>query len=395
MKIGNVLYFDHQATTPVGDHVLAEMALYQSESFGNPHSSDHRLGWESAQAVESAAARIAALIGVDADEIIFTSGATESNNLALLGLARRAVGNKRRRVLVSAIEHKCVLAAGRALEEQLGLSVEQIPVNGEGFVEVSAVEAVLDEDVLTISIMAVNNEIGTVQNIRAISKIARSHGCIFHCDAAQAPVAMDMNFLGDCVDLLSLSGHKMYGPKGIGAAYVSRKLHDRIEPLIYGGGQQNGLRSGTLPTPLCVGMGKAADLLTGKRAEERREQLRIRRDRFVEMVLGLVWPIALNGRTGQARHPGNANLRFTGFSAHDILGALQPHVAASTGSACTSGIPEPSHVLHAMGQTGDDAEASIRFSLGFDTTDEDIEEAVVQIERVLKRLSDASLVRST
>ncbi len=184
MQIKNTIYLDHQATTPVDSRVLAEMAPYHSVSFGNPHSSDHRLGWESAQAVENAAARIAALIGVDADEIIFTSGATESNNLALLGLARRAAGGKRRRVLVSAVEHKCVLAAARALEEELGFSVEQIPVNGEGFIEVSALEAALDDDVLAVSIMAVNNEIGTIQNIGAISKRVRSHGCVFHCDTA-------------------------------------------------------------------------------------------------------------------------------------------------------------------------------------------------------------------
>jgi len=205
---------------------------------------------------------------------------------------------------------------------------------------------------------------------------------------------MNMNSIGYYVDILSLSGHKMYGPKGIGAAYIARNIRDRIEPLIYGGGQQNGLRSGTLPTPLCVGMGKAAKLLASDDAEERRAQLRSRRDAFVEKLMSLPWPIALNGPTGQARHPGNANIRFTDFSAHDILGALQPRVAASTGSACTSGIPEPSHVLRAIGLTGEDAEASIRFSLGFDTSGEDIEEAVAQIESVLKRLSQADMVRS-
>ena len=394
MRIGNTIYLDHQATTPIDGRVLAKMARYHSESFGNPHSSDHRLGWESAQAVESSTASIAALIGVDADEIIFTSGATESNNLALLGLARRAADGKRRRVLVSAIEHKCVLAAGRALEEQLGFSVEQIPVDDQGFVEIPALEAALDDDVLAVSIMVVNNEIGTIQDIRSLSKLIRSHGCVFHCDAAQAPVAMNMNSIGYYVDILSLSGHKMYGPKGIGAAYIARNIRDRIEPLIYGGGQQNGLRSGTLPTPLCVGMGKAANLLASDDAEERRAQLRSRRDAFVEKLMSLPWPIALNGPTGQARHPGNANIRFTDFSAHDILGALQPRVAASTGSACTSGIPEPSHVLRAIGLTGEDAEASIRFSLGFDTSGEDIEEAVAQIESVLKRLSQADMVRS-
>lgn len=388
MKIGSTLYLDHQATTPVDSRVLSEMTPYFGESFGNPHSSDHQIGWKSAIAVENAATNVATLIGVDADEITFTSGATESNNLGLLGLARRATDDKRRRVLVSAIEHKSVLAAGRVLEEQLGFSVEHIPVSREGFVEHSALELALDEDVFAVSIMAVNNEIGTIQDISTVSKIARSYGCLLHCDAAQAPVAMKMNCIGDCVDTLSLSGHKMYGPTGIGAAYVSRSLQDRIEPMIYGGGQQKGLRSGTLPTPLCVGMGIAARLLAGEEAEERRDRLRVHRDCFVEMVMSLPWPITLNGpEGGNARHPGNANLSFTGFSAHDILGALQPHLAASTGSACTSSIPEPSHVLRAIGQTGDDAETSIRFSLGFDTSDGDIEEAVGQIESVLKRLS--------
>ncbi len=394
MRIGKTIYLDHQATTPVDADVLAAMAPYYADSFGNPHSSDHSLGWESARAVENAATRVARLIGADTDEIIFTSGATESNNLALLGLARRATGGKRRRVLVSAVEHKCVLAAGRALEEQLGFSVEQLPVDSEGFVEISALEEALDDDVLAVSIMAVNNEIGTIQNIERISELLRSHGSLFHCDAAQAPIAMNMTSFGDCVDILSLSGHKIYGPKGIGIIYIAREFQERIEPLIYGGGQQNGLRSGTLPTPLCVGMGKAAALLAADDAEGKRTQLRHRRDAFVEKLEGLSWPIALNGPVGQSRHPGNANIRFTGLSAHDILGALQPHVSASTGSACTSGIPEPSHVLKAIGLDGDDADASIRFSLGFDTSDEDVEEAVSLIGGVLEKLSKADLVRS-
>ena len=393
MRIGNILYLDHQATTPVDRRVLAEMAPYYRDWFGNPHSSSHRLGWESAQATEAAANHIATLIGADTDEIIFTSGATESNNLALLGLARSGANGKRRRILVSSIEHKSVLATGLVLGEQLGFSVEQIPVDREGFADTSALEDTLDERVLAVSIMAVNSEIGTIQDIRGISNIARSYGCLFHCDAAQAPVALDLSDIGKYVDMLSLSGHKMYGPKGIGAAYISRELQHRIEPLVYGGGQQNGLRSGTLPTPLCVGMGKAAEILADDDAKERRARLRCLRNRFVEMLTGLRWPTALNGPSGQARHPGNANIRFIGYSAHDILGALQPHVAASTGSACTSGIPEPSHVLQAIGLTSDETEASIRFSLGFDTSDEDIVEAVARVEGVLKRLSQADPIR--
>ncbi len=391
MKIGKTLYFDHQATTPVNARVVAAMTPYYAELFGNPHSSDHSLGWESAKAVEEAATCVARLIGADADEITFTSGATESNNLALLGLGRRAVGGKRRRILVSTIEHKCVLAATRVLQEQFGFSAELLPVDAEGFVEVSALEEALNDDVLAVSIMAVNNEIGTIQDIGQISELVRSYGAVFHCDAAQAPLAMNMGSMASHADMLSLSAHKMYGPKGIGAIYISRELQDQIEPLIYGGGQQNGLRSGTVPVPLCVGMGAAADIFAAADAEEKRAQLCRRRDTFVDMLNRLSWPIALNGPQGQARHPGNANIRFAEFSAYDILGALQPHLAASTGSACTSGIPEPSHVLRAIGLSGEEAESSIRFSLGFGTTDADLEEAVRLITETLTRLTQAGL----
>ena len=393
MRIGKTIYFDHQASTPVDPRVLAEMIPQFSDSFGNPHSSDHCLGWESSRAVEVAAARVARLIGADADEIIFTSGATEANNFALLGLGRRAVGSNRRRVLLSEIEHKCVLAVGRVLEEQYGFAVEQIPVDQEGFIVIPALEEALDDDVLAVSVMAVNNEIGTVQKIDKISRLARGFGAVFHCDSVQAPVAMDVTTIAECTDILSLSSHKMYGPKGIGVVYVSRELQESIEPLIYGGGQQNGLRSGTVPAPLCVGMGVAAELLMGDDADNRRAELRRRRDAFVERLNDLMLPVAINGPEGAARHPGNANVRFPGFAAHDILAALQPRLAASTGSACTSGIPEPSHVLRSIGLDIAEASSSIRFSLGFSTSDADVEEAVSLIEETLVKLSKAELVR--
>lgn len=394
MKIGSTIYLDHQATTPVDARVLAAMTPYYSESFGNPHSSDHMLGWETSRAVDDAAARIARLIGADADEIVFTSGATEANNLALLGLGRRAVAVDRRRILLGAAEHKCVLAAGRALEDHYGFEVEHLPVDAEGFVEASTLEKSLGDDVLLVSIMAVNNEIGTIQDIKKLSEITKNHGAVFHCDAAQAPVAIDLSNFAEYVDILSLSAHKMHGPKGIGAVYIARELQDRIEPLIYGGGQQNGLRSGTVPVPLCVGMGIAADMFTGATAEDRREELRRKRDRFVVGLNDLAWPIRVNGPKGTARHPGNANIGFAGFTAHDILAALQPHLAAATGSACTSGIPEPSHVLKAIGLNSDEAESSIRFSLGFATTDDDIDEAVDRIKEALEKLSKAELMQS-
>ncbi len=387
MKIGNAIYLDHEATTPVDRHVLAEMTPYYVESFANPHSLDHSLGWESARAVERAASRLARLIGADADEITFTSGATESNNLALLGLGRRAAGGKRRRILMSAIEHKCVLAVGRVLEEQYGFTVEQIPVDHEGFVMLSPLEDVMDDDVLAVSIMAVNNEIGTIQNIEKISECVRGYGAVFHCDAAQAPVGMITDSLAMHTDILSLSGHKMYGPKGVGVIFVARGLEDRLEPLIYGGGQQNGLRSGTVPVPLCVGMGAAAEMLFGENGTASRTGLRRRRDTFMEKLKESKHPIFVNGPEGDTRHPGNANIRFVGVSAQDLLGALQPRLAASTGSACTSGISEPSHVLRAIGLDGDSADSSVRFSLGFGTSDEDIDDAVRLIEETLAALS--------
>ena len=388
MKIRDIIYLDHQSTTPVDPSVLAEMGPYFFELFGNPHSVEHYLGWESIRAVEDAATHMARLIGADVDEIIFTSGATESNNLALLGLGKRGYGNrKRHRILISAIEHKCIHAIGRVLKEQHDYSIEQIPVDGMGFVDLSALEDSLDDDVLLVSVMAVNNEIGTIQELEKLSELIRCHGAIFHCDAAQAPLGMDMSRIAEQVDMLSLSAHKMYGPKGIGIIYISRDLQSDIEPLIYGGGQQNGLRSGTVPVPLCVGMGAAARLMMNDKTEEKRAQLRFLRDAFVDKLNQLAWPIMVNGPDGKSRHAGNANIRFIGFSAHDILNILQPHLAASTGSACSSGIPEPSHVLKAIGLTNDEVDSSIRFSLGLRTTQEDIDRAVGLIEEALKRIS--------
>ena len=392
MRISETIYLDHQATTPVDQRVLDRMLPYFRESFGNPHSADHSLGWKSSLAVEQAVAQIAGLLGADSDEVIFTSGATEANNMALLGLARRArPESKRRRFILSEIEHKCVLAAGRVISGQLGFPVDHFPVDKDGRILLASLENALDDDVLAVSVMAVNNEIGTIQDIGKISGLVRQAGALFHCDAAQAPVSMDLREIADYVDLLSLSAHKMYGPKGIGVLYIRRELQDHIEPLIYGGGQQGGLRSGTVPTALCVGMGAAAELLSGDEANDKRALLGKRRDRFVERLSCLPWSIRLNGHMGESRHPGNANICFDGFSAQDILQVLQPHLAASTGSACTSGIPEPSHVLKAIGLTHEDAGASIRFSLGFDTSDADIDDAVNLIDNVLSKLSKSGL----
>lgn len=391
MRIGQTIYLDHQATTPVDSRVFAKMSPFFVEAFGNPHSADHVLGWESSQSVEAAAATIGELIGADSDEIIFTSGATEANNLALLGLGRRAAGGTRRRVLVAATEHKCILAASRVLGEQLGYEVQYLPVDEQGFIDLTVLEHELSKDVLLVSIALVNNEIGTIQDIAAISELVRAAGALLHCDGAQAPCAIDMSAMTTLVDLLSLSAHKIYGPKGIGALYVRRDLQTHVEPLIYGGGQQSNLRSGTVPVPLCVGMAEAVRLLNLGHSQSERELLRRRTAKFVDRVQDLPWQSLLNGPEIFRRHPGNANLRFDGFEADDILRVLQPRLAASTGSACTSGIPEPSHVLRAIGLTADQADSSIRFSLGRETTDENVDEAVALIGDALGRLSRADL----
>ena len=379
------IYADYQATTPVDPRVVERMAPLWSEAFGNPHSNDHVIGWQAADAVRQAALSVAGLIGADPDEVIFTSGATEANNLALIGLARRAPSD-RKRILVSAIEHKCVLTAARSLAERERFSVETIPVDGEGFVDLEALGEMVDETVLAVSVMAVNNEIGTIQHVESISKVLLPYGALFHCDAAQAPCAMDVTNLASHADLISLSGHKVYGPKGIGALYVRRDLHDQIEPIIYGGGQQAGLRSGTIPTPLCVGMAAAVDILLSTGGQEERKRVSVQRDSFVRLLQESISSVKINGPTASHRHPGNANLQFEGIVAQDILGALQPRLAASTGAACTSGIPEPSHVLNALGLSAEEAESSIRFSFGRFTTDAEIQEAAQLVSDTLTSL---------
>ena len=373
MNQAETIYTDYQATTPLDPQVLERMLPFWKESFGNPHSSDHIVGWNAAEAVRCSQAATAALIGADQDEIIFTSGATEANNLALLGIARNAPPS-RRRILVSAIEHKCVLASARALQDREGFTVEVIPVDEYGFVNMDALKEMLDESVLLVSVMAVNNEIGTIQDVATIAGTLAEWGILFHCDAAQAPCAMELSRIAEHADLLSLSAHKFYGPQGIGALFVRRYLQSDIEPVIYGGGQQQGLRSGTLPLALCAGMAAAAELVMERGANERK-RIGALRDRFIDNLQDGGAKVRINGPVGDCRHPGNANLRFGGWSAQDILGALQPELAASTGAACTSGLPEPSHVLRAIGLSADEAESSIRFSFGRFTKEEDISKA--------------------
>ncbi len=385
MKVDTTLYFDHQATTPVDPRVFDKMKTCFCSEFGNPHSSEHVLGWQAEKKVDEARKNISHLIGADADEIIFTSGATEANNLALLGLCKKAAPDKRR-VLVSAIEHKSVLEVAEIIHQSYGLKVDLIPVDRSGVVDVEFIKNKVNEEVLFVSVMAVNNEVGTIQPIREVGEILSSKETVFHCDASQMPGSIDINVFDKYIDLLSLSAHKMYGPQGVGALFVRRELQTQVAPLFYGGSQQNGIRPGTVPVPLCVGMGAAAELAAISSATGDRNRLSQLRDKFWEELQATKWDVSLNGPALTARHPGNLNVCFNGFVAQDVLAALQPRLAASTGSACTSGIPGASYVLRALGLTEEEANASIRFSLGRLTTEDDIEEAIILISDALSML---------
>jgi len=369
------IYMDYQATTPADPRVVEAMQPYWSVMYGNPHSADHAFGWSADAAVETARGHIAALIGADADEIVFTSGATEANNLAVLGTAR-ASPPARKRIVVSAIEHKCVLAAARAAADE-GFEVITVSVGADGIVDPRAVAAVVDDRTALVSVMAVNNEIGTVQPLSEIAALCAAAGAVFHTDAAQALNALPMDVAALGADLMSLSAHKAYGPKGMGALFVRRNLHVRPKPIIHGGGQEGGMRSGTLPTPLCVGFGEACRILAEER-EDDAKRIGALQDRFLAMLLKTVPGLRVNGNRA-SRHPGNLNLLFPAIDASLLLQNLHPNVAASTGSACTSGQPEPSHVLRAIGLSPDDATASIRFSIGRFTTEYDVDEAAQHV----------------
>ncbi|WP_281502635.1 cysteine desulfurase family protein [Aliiroseovarius sp. F47248L] len=378
------IYLDHQASTPMLPTVRAAMQPLWTEFHGNPHSSEHSIGWSANKATETSRAKVANLLGVDPDEIIFTSGATEANNLAIKGLSTpEQRQSQRTTILVSATEHKCVLESAAYVAQTKGCAVREIPVNGKGHVDLDKLRDMLSEDVLLVSVALVNNEIGTIQDLASISALCRDMGAILHSDFAQAPSAVNLQEYADMADMVSLSGHKFGGPMGVGALYVSRELKDRIEPLFHGGGQEGGLRSGTLPLPLCVGLGSAAEFHSSEAGSALRARVAGLRDLFVDKLQSNRDHIGLNGDKLCSRHPGNANLRFEGRDAGEMLQRLQPIVSASTGSACSSGISEPSYVLRAIGLTSDEAQASIRFSFGHTNTSDEVLEAAEAIIAVL------------
>jgi cysteine desulfurase len=362
------------------------MLPYFTEEFGNPASRSHAFGWRAAEAVEHAREQVAAAIGATSRELIFTSGATEANNLALLGCAR-AARPRRDHVVTCASEHPSVLDPCRALERE-GLRVTYAPVDRDGLIDLDALERALDDRTALVSIGSANSEIGVLQPIAEIGRLARERGVLLHTDAAQAvgKIPFDVSELG--VDLVSFSAHKLYGPKGIGALYVRRRRPSiPIEPLVHGGGQERGLRSGTLPVPLCVGFGRACELAVEERPSE---SLRMRelRDRLWTTLAAELDAVHLNGHA-ERRLPGNLNLSFEGVEGEALMLGL-PELALSSGSACTSATREPSHVLRALGLAADRALCSLRIGLGRFTTRQEVDCAAREIGAHVKRLREMS-----
>ena len=381
------VYLDYHATTPVDARVLDAMLPYFTERFGNAASRQHAFGWEAQEAVDAAREQIAALIGASAGEIVFTSGASESNNLAIKGtaLARRERGTH---VVTVVTEHKSVLDSCKRLEAD-GWRVTRLPVNGEGFIDLDELRAAITDRTAVVSVMAANNEIGVIQPLAEIGAIAREHGALFHTDAAQAAGKIPIDVGAMQIDLLSLTGHKFYGPKGAGALYVRRaKPRIQLACQIDGGGHENGLRSGTLNVPGIVGLGAAADICRREMAVEA-AHLSSLRDRLLAALQRDPAGVRVNGPLGDRRLPHNLHASFSGVDGEALLMALGD-LAVSTGSACSSGSQAPSHVLQAIGAVGPEEGAAIRFGLGRGTTEADVEFAAQRVAAVVKRLRERS-----
>ena len=373
------IYLDYQATTPTDPRVVAAMEPYWTEAFGNPHSKSHSFGWEAEEAVERARAQVAALVGAEPREIVFTSGATESNNLAIKGAARFYKSRGKTHVITLATEHKCVLESVRDLAAE-GFDTTFLPVGPDGLVDLGVLGKAIRDETVLVSIMAANNEIGVVQPLAEIGALCRARGTLFHTDAAQAAGKIPLDVGTMKIDLMSISGHKLYGPMGIGALYVRRKPRVRLVPLFSGGGQERGLRSGTLPAPLCVGIGEACEIAMREMPAEA-ERLGTLRNRLLAGLEREIGGITVNGSM-ESRLPGNLNVNIAGAPAEDVMMAAKS-IALSTGSACTSASLEPSYVLRALGVDDEVAHTSIRFGLGRGTTEAEIDATVSILARAV------------
>jgi cysteine desulfurase len=384
------LYLDYHATTPVDPRVLDAMLPYFTERFGNAASRQHAFGWEAQKGIDKGREQVAALIGASAHEIVFTSGASESNNLAIKGAAYAAT-DRGRHIITAVTEHKSVLDSYKRLESE-GWSVTWLGVDGEGFINLDELRDAITDQTVIVSIMAANNEIGVVQPLAEIGAIARERGVLFHTDAAQAAGKIPIDVSAMQIDLLSLTGHKYYGPKGAGALYV-RRCRPRLQLAcqIDGGGHENGFRSGTLNVPGIVGLGEAAEICSREMTEES-ARLSALRDRLLDSLHRDAGGVRVNGPMGDRRLPHNLHVSLAGVEGEALLMALGD-LAVSTGSACSSGSQAPSHVLQAIGAVGEGAGASIRFGLGRTTTQADVDFAAERVATVAKALRAKSVVK--
>jgi cysteine desulfurase len=374
------LYLDNHATTPVDPRVRDAMMPYFNDIFGNPHSGSHAFGWQAAEAVEMAREQIATMIGADTDEIVFTSGATEANNLAIKGVAR-FYGEKKNHIITCATEHMCVLDSCFQLESE-GFKVTYLPVEPDGLLDLDKLRDAITDQTLLVSIMTVQNEIGTIQPMAEIGVICKERNVFLHSDAAQAVGKIPLDVKAMQIDLMSITAHKIYGPMGVGALYVTRKPRVRLEPLFSGGGQEKGLRSGTLPPPLCVGFGKALDIAAAEMPAEA-ERLGQMRDMMIERLTGELDGIHVNGSM-EHRVSGNLNISIDGADAESLMAAL-PDLAMSSGSACTSASDGSSHVLKSIGLSNELAEASLRIGLGRFNEEAD---AVYAVHRLIEEIKN-------
>lgn len=379
------IYLDNQATTMTDPRVVDAMMPYFTGKYGNPHSRSHSYAWEAEEACEHAREQVASLIGASAKEIIFTSGATESNNMALQGIAK-FYGSKKKHIITVVTEHKCVIDTCRHLELE-GFKVTYLPVQPNGILDLNVLKDAITDDTMLVSVMAVNNEIGVIQPLKEIGKICRENGVFFHSDIAQAygKIPIDVN---ECnIDLASISGHKIYGPNGVGALYVRRKPRVRLTPIFNGGGQERGFRSGTLSTPLVVGLGKAAEIAQAEMSQDEQHVKKLF-DRFVGGLQSRADEIYLNGDKDQRYH-GNANLSFAYIEGESMILAIKD-LAVSSGSACTSSSLEPSYVLKALGVDEELAHTSIRFGFGRFTTEAEVDYAIELLISKINNLREMS-----
>ena len=380
------IYLDNHSTTACDPRVVEVMLPYFTEKFGNAASRNHAFGWEAEEAVDLARKQIAKIVHADAKEIVFTSGATESDNLALKGVVEM-YREKGDHIITSSTEHRAVIDTAKALEKK-GVKVTYLPVDKTGMVSPDDVRNAITDKTILISIMLANNEIGTIHPIKEIGKIAKEKGILFHCDATQGVGKIPVNVQEMGIDLMSFTGHKIYGPKGIGALYVRRKApRVRIEPMIHGGGHERGMRSGTLPVPLIVGFGKACELCEQEMATESERVAKLR-DRLQEGIMGAMEEVYLNGHPTE-RLPGNLNISFAYVEGEALLMGVK-EIALSSGSACTSATLEPSYVLRALGVGSDLAHSSIRFGIGRFTTAEEIEYTIDRMIKAVNHLREMS-----